>query len=63
MLTLQRTQPTVEPHLTSEAYARRRLMRAQFTKAASSNEQSLANALAMVEQLKRDSRWQPAPAR
>ena len=36
----------------------------QFSKAAASNEQSLANAVAMVELLKqRDSRWQPTPAR
>ena len=49
--------------MTSEAQARRRLMRAQFSKAAASNEQSLANAVAMVEVLKRDSRWQPTPAR
>ena len=50
--------------MTSEAHARHRLMRAQFSKAAASNEQSLANAVAMVELLKqRDSRWQPTPAR
>lgn len=54
-------QLSLEPHLTEEAHALRRRLAAQFDRASVNGEQSLANALSMLEELKRDERWQPAP--
>lgn len=49
------------PHLTEEAHALRRRLAAQFDRASVNDEQALANALSMLEELKRDERWQTAP--
>ncbi|MCO5358630.1 hypothetical protein [Acidovorax kalamii] len=54
-------QQPLEPHLTEEAHALRRRLAAQFDRASVNDEQALANALSMLEELKRDERWQPVP--
>lgn len=53
----------IEPHRTEEAYARRRKLGADFDRAAVTPGEALEHALVMVEELKRDSRWQPAPVK
>jgi hypothetical protein len=63
MLSIRIAEQSVAPHLTDAAQARRRRLGTQFARAASTDEESLANARAMLETLKRDSRWKPAPAR
>ena len=50
-----------EPHLTPEAQARRLRLGEQFDHAASNIEESLEHAQAMLDDLMRDSRYQPAP--
>lgn len=54
-------QTPAEHHLTPEAQARRRRLGEQFDRAASTIEESLEHAQAMLDELKRDSRYQPAP--
>lgn len=49
-------------HLTGEAQALRQRLAAQFDRASVNDEQALVNALAMLEELKRDGRWRPAPS-
>lgn len=55
-------QPPLEPHRTAEAYARRLRFGEQFDRGALTGEEALQDALLMVEELKRDPRWQPHPA-
>lgn len=50
-----------DPHLSEEAHALRRRLAAQFDRASVNDEQALVNAVAMLEELKRDERWGPAP--
>lgn len=51
----------IEPHLTPEAYALRRRLSEQFDRAAHNFDESLEHARAMLEDLKRDPRYQPVP--
>ncbi len=53
--------PQTHPHLTPEAQARRRRLGEQFDRAACTADESLENALAMVEQLKPNRWYLPAP--
>lgn len=52
-------QPTIGPHLTPEARTRRRRLGKQFDRAASTIAESAEHAQAMLEELKRDPRYQP----
>lgn len=58
---MEQDQHPVEPHLTPEAIERRRRLGEQFDRAAHSFEESLEHARAMLEELKRDPRYQPVP--
>lgn len=51
----------VELHMTPEARARRRRLSESFDRAASTPEEALENGQALVEDLKRDGRYLPAP--
>lgn len=61
-ITMNEDQHPCEPHLTEQAHALRRRLAAQFDKASANDEQALINALAMLEELKHDGRWRPAPS-
>jgi len=54
-------QQPVDPHMTPEARARRRRLSESFDRAASTPEEALEEARAMLEELKRDPRYKPLP--
>jgi hypothetical protein len=61
-ITMNEDQQSHDPHLTEEAHALRRRLAAQFDRASANDEQALVNASAMLEELKHDGRWRPAPS-
>nr|WP_172727632.1 hypothetical protein [uncultured Acidovorax sp.] len=58
---MDRDQKPVEPNMTREARERRRRLALSFDRAAITHEQALTEARAMVENLKRQPGYQPAP--
>ncbi len=51
----------IEPHLTPEAYARRRRLGEQFDRAALTPEEAIEASSAMLEDLQRDPQYKPNP--
>lgn len=58
---MDKDQQPVEPHMTPEARALRRRLSESFDRAASTPEESLEHARALLEDLKRDPRYEPLP--